>query len=64
MEAERSLRRAHKPGETDGPRVQHDGHVWRIRSLATARQVLRRRDLTTQAGFTAEAPDRWVLRRP
>ncbi len=28
--------------------------MWRIRSLAVARQVLRARDRTTQAGFTAE----------
>ncbi len=48
-------RRADKPNEPAAPRVQRDGHVWRIRSLATARQVLRARDRTTQAGFTAEA---------
>lgn len=30
------------------------GHVWHIRSLGAARQVLRARGLTTQAGFTAE----------
>nr|WP_255622553.1 cytochrome P450 [Tessaracoccus sp. OS52] len=28
--------------------------VWRVRSVSTARQVLRARHLTTQAGFTAE----------
>ncbi len=47
-------RRAVKPGEVDLPRVEQDGTVWRIRSLAVARQVLRARDRTTQAGFTAE----------
>lgn len=41
-------------------RVDADGRpgvstVWRIRSLETARQVLRARHATTQAGFTAEA---------
>jgi cytochrome P450 len=49
-----NLRRATRPGEPDEPRVERDGAVWRIRSLAVARQVLRARDRTTQAGFTAE----------
>jgi len=31
------------------------GTVWRFRSLSAARQVLRAREQTTQAGFTAEA---------
>jgi len=48
-------RRAHRPGEAESPRVEWDGRAWRVRSLAAARQVLRARDLTTQAGFTAEA---------
>lgn len=43
-----------KPGERSEPRVERDGTVWRIRSLAVARQVLRARDRTTQAGFTSE----------
>ncbi|MFN2320303.1 MAG: cytochrome P450 [Dermatophilaceae bacterium] len=47
-------RRAVKPGEADSPRVEQEGHVWRIRSLEAARQVLRARDATKQAGFTAE----------
>jgi cytochrome P450 len=51
---ERTQRRAVKPEEADGPRVERDGHVWRIRSLEAARQVLRARDATRQAGFTAE----------
>lgn len=49
-----NLRRAVKPGEADAPRVEQVGTTWRIRSLAAARQVLRARDRTTQAGFTAE----------
>ncbi|UYG15826.1 cytochrome P450 [Brachybacterium huguangmaarense] len=48
-------RRSHRPGEATGPRLEHDGRRWRIRSLAAARQVLRARGATTQAGFTAEA---------
>ncbi|MCC6496582.1 MAG: cytochrome P450 [Propionibacteriaceae bacterium] len=62
MDVGASLRRAVKPGEPATPRVQQEGHVWRIRSLATARQVLRRRDLTTQAGFTAEAIPKGYLK--
>ena len=55
-------RRAHKPDECGGPRVERQGGVWRIRSLAVARQVLRARDATAQAGFTAEAIPRGYLR--
>ena len=51
---ERSQRRAVKAGEASTPRVEREGHVWRIRSLEAARQVLRARDATRQAGFTAE----------
>lgn len=47
-------RRAVKAGEVSSPRVEQEGHVWRIRSLEAARQVLRARDATKQAGFTAE----------
>lgn len=36
--------------------------MWRIRSLATARQVLRARNLTTQAGFTSEAIPKGYLK--
>ncbi len=49
-----NLRRAVKPGERDKPDIEHADGVWRIRSLATARTVLRARHQTTQAGFTAE----------
>ncbi|WP_402468450.1 cytochrome P450 [Isoptericola aurantiacus] len=56
-------RRAVRPGEPSTPRVERQGAdgrrgvstVWRIRSLEAARQVLRARHATTQAGFTAEA---------
>lgn len=41
--------------ERSTPRVERDGDVWHIRSAETARQILRERDATTQAGFTAEA---------
>lgn len=39
------------PGE---PSVARDGALWRIRSAEAARQVLRARHQTRQAGFTAE----------
>lgn len=60
--ADADLRLSTKPGESDGPRVEQDGHAWRIRSLAAARQVLRARDRTTQAGFTAEAIPKGYLK--
>lgn len=55
-------RRARKPEERDTPRVDREDAVWRIRSLAVARQVLRARDATAQAGFTAEAIPKGYLR--
>lgn len=54
MADEHNRRRAIKVGEPAGPRIEHHGTVWRIRSLSAARQVLRAREQTTQAGFTAE----------
>ena len=47
-------RRAVRPEETDSPRIEREGIVWRVRSASAARQVLRERRTTTQAGFTAE----------
>jgi cytochrome P450 len=59
------LRRAVKPGERDAPPVEREGRVWRIRALGAARQVLRARDRTTQAGFTAEwIPRGWFAHHP
>lgn len=49
------LRWSKRPDESDEPRVEKDGDLWRIRSMEVARQVLRARHGTTQAGFTAEA---------
>lgn len=62
MAGEPGSRRAEKPGETAVPRVQREGHVLRVRSLAAARQVLRARTATTQAGFTAEAIPKGYLK--
>ena len=58
----RDRRRARKPEERDGQRIEREGSVWRIRSLAGARQVLRAREATAQAGFTAEAIPKGYLR--
>ncbi len=59
---ETELRLSTRPGEQEEPRVEQDGHTWRVRSLAAARQVLRAREATTQAGFTAEAIPKGYLR--
>jgi cytochrome P450 len=55
MADEHNRRRATKSGEPTVPRIERSGTVWRFRSLSAARQVLRAREQTTQAGFTAEA---------
>ena len=57
-----SQRRAIRSGEPVEPRLEREGHVLRVRSVAGARQVLRARDLTTQAGFTAEAIPKGYLK--
>lgn len=65
-----SRRRAVKSGERDTPRVERvdaggrEGvsTVWRLRSLAAGRDLLRARHATTQAGFTAEAIPRGRLK--
>jgi cytochrome P450 len=60
--AETDRRLSTRPGEPSEPRIERDGHTWRVRSLAAARQVLRARDRTTQAGFTAEAIPKGYLK--
>ena len=62
MEREPSQRRATKRGEPVVPRIERERHVLRVRSVAGARQVLRARDRTTQAGFTAEAIPKGYLK--
>ncbi len=62
MTTEPNLRRAVRAGEADGPAVEESGGLWRIRSLSAARQVLRARGQTTQAGFTAERIPTGALR--
>lgn len=54
MSAAEPSRKAVAVDEASLPRVAKEGGIWRIRSLAAARQVLRARGQTTQAGFTAE----------
>lgn len=55
-------RRSQPAGEASEPAVERTGHVLRVRSVATARQVLRARTETTQAGFTAEAIPKGFLK--
>lgn len=57
-----SQRRAVPSTEPVGPPVERHGAVVTVRYLAAARQVLRARDRTTQAGFTAEAIPKGYLR--
>ena len=65
MADQHDRRRATKPGETTGPRLEHDGIVWHVRSLPAAREVLRAREQTVQAGFTAERiPRRFFTKHP
>lgn len=67
--ADRRSSRPAVPGdEPPGPAVEHvplehGPDIWRIRSFDAARQVLRARHLTTQAGFTAEKIPRGIFRR-
>ena len=49
-----SARKALKPGDEPSGRVTKQGVMWRIGSLAAAKDVLLARNETIQAGFTAE----------
>ena len=62
MEPDPGHRKAHRPGEGAGPRIERRGRTVRVRSLEAARQVLRARQRTTQAGFTAESIPQGVLK--
>ena len=57
-----SARKAHKPGDAPEGRVTKRGTMWRIGSLAAAKDVLLARRETIQAGFTAEYIPRKVFR--
>ena len=45
---------SHRPGEASLPRAEHRGGAWHLRSTEAVRAVLREKDGTTQAGFSAE----------
>jgi len=65
MSVEASDRRvSHRPGEASGPRVEHRDGVWHLRSTEAVRRVLREKDATTQAGFSAESMPASVRERP
>ncbi|WP_260847875.1 cytochrome P450 [Brevibacterium aurantiacum] len=56
------MRKALRDDERTEPRIDHEQDMWRIRSFEAARQVLRARRQTTQAGFTAEKIPRGYFR--
>ncbi|MDK8434571.1 MULTISPECIES: cytochrome P450 [unclassified Brevibacterium] len=64
-----SARKALREDEAAEPSVEREvigegpSAIWRIRSFAAARTVLRARTCTSQAGFTAERIPRGVFRR-
>mgnify|MGYP001263694762 CR=1 FL=1 len=60
----RDRRVSHRPGEASGPKVEHRDDVWHLRSTDAVRQVLREKDATTQAGFSAESMPASVGERP
>lgn len=53
-----SQRKSDRPGDDPGPRIEVDGQTWRIRSAEVARQVLRSRGATVQAGFVPDGVPR------
>ncbi len=55
---------SHRPGEASLPRAERRGEVWHLRSTEAVRQVLREKDATTQAGFSAELMPEGVGERP
>ena len=57
-----SARKSWKPGDHPQGRVTKRGTMWRIESLAAAKDVLLARNETIQAGFTAEYIPRTVFR--
>ncbi|MDO5682848.1 MAG: cytochrome P450 [Propionibacteriaceae bacterium] len=59
-----SQRFSSRPGEANEPPIEVRNGVWRIRSLTTARAILRERGATVQAGFNAGMVSRSTLRMP
>jgi cytochrome P450 len=57
-------RKSVRPSESDSPPVEREGDVWRVRSMLAARQILREKDTTTQAGFNAEAIPEGAITKP
>ena len=55
---------SHPAGEEYRPHAERRGEVWHLRSIEAVRQVLRQRDATTQAGFSAEMMPEGVADRP
>lgn len=59
-----SARKVTRVGEEDAPRVGCVDGVWQIRSVEAARELLRMRDASTQAGFHSEDVRQGLVRRP
>ncbi|MFZ1385183.1 MAG: cytochrome P450 [Propionicimonas sp.] len=55
---------SHRPGEASQPAAERRGEVWHLRSTEAVRQLLRAKDATTQAGFSAELMPPGVGERP
>ena len=55
---------SHRPGEASSPAAELVGDVWHLRTTEAVRQVLREKDATTQAGFSAELMPESVGERP
>lgn len=57
-------RKSTRAGESTGPGLERVGDIWHVRDAALVRQVLRAKDSTTQAGFSAESVTSTQLRQP
>lgn len=64
MTVSQGERKSTRATETDGPGLEREGQTWRVRDAALVRQVLRHKDATTQAGFSAESVSSARIRQP
>ncbi len=55
---------SHRPGEASSPAAELVGNVWHLRTTEAVRQILREKDATTQAGFSAELMPDSIGERP
>ena len=57
-------RKTVRPGESSTPGLEKRGETWHVRDAALVREVLRVRDGSTQAGFSAESMHGTRMRQP